>query len=216
HFDGCIIVVGGVGQHRGRVARVLLPGSRGACYGIQGTENDDMSIWDIDPSHSTVGFTVRHLVIAKVHGRFGKFSGVVELEEGDLLRSKINVSIDVDSIDTREPQRDAHLKSPDFFDAAKFPTMTFASRSIERAGEGYRMTGDLSIHGVTRPVTLEVEDGGRVKDPWGNDRAAFSAKGRIDRKDFGLTWNQVLEAGGLTVGDRVDIDLEVEAVRRKS
>ena len=175
-----------------------------------------MSIWDIDPSHSTVGFTVRHLVIAKVHGRFGKFSGVVELEEGDLLRSKINVSIDVDSIDTREPQRDAHLKSPDFFDAAKFPTMTFASRSIERAGEGYRMTGDLSIHGVTRPVTLEVEDGGRVKDPWGNDRAAFSAKGRIDRKDFGLTWNQVLEAGGLTVGDRVDIDLEVEAVRRKS
>jgi len=175
-----------------------------------------MSTWDIDSTHSSVGFTVRHLVIAKVHGRFGKFTGSVVFNEADTAPEKVSANVVVDSIDTREEQRDGHLKSPDFFDAAKFPSITFQSTSIEKSGAGYKLHGDLTIRDVSKSVILDVEDLGRVKDPWGNDRAAFSATGQINRKDFGLAWNMVLEAGGVAVGDRVDLSFEIQAVRKKS
>ncbi len=175
-----------------------------------------MSTWDIDSTHSSVGFTVRHLVIAKVHGRFGKFTGYVAYDDADALPQKVSATIDTDSIDTREGQRDGHLKSPDFFDVAKFPAITFQSTGIERSGGNYKLHGDLTIRDVSKAVTLDVEDLGQVKDPWGNDRRAFSATGHIDRKEFGLAWNMVLEAGGVAVGDRVDLSFEIQAVRRKA
>lgn len=167
--------------------------------------------WEIDASHSSVGFTVRHMVVAKVHGQFAKWSGELGLDPNDLTASKVAVRIDTGSLDTRDPQRDTHLKSPDFLDVEHFPEITFRSTRIEKSGDDYAVTGDLTIHGVTRPVTLYAEYGGRAKDPWGGERTGFTAKTKIDRKDFGLKWNVALEAGGLLVGDTVDISIEIEA-----
>lgn len=171
--------------------------------------------WEIDGSHSGIHFSVRHLVIAKVRGQFSRWTGTVLVPDGDFNRASVDVVIDASSIDTGVADRDAHLKSPDFFDVEHFPELTFTSGTIEPAGnDRLRVTGELTIKGVTRPVTLDVEDAGRAKDPWGNERAAFTAKTSLDRKDFGLTWNQVLETGGVMVGDRIDIEIEVEAVRQ--
>ncbi len=169
--------------------------------------------WNIDTTHSAIGFAVRHMVVSKTRGHFGKYTGKVQLGE-DLSRSSVEVTIDAASIDTGTPERDAHLRSADFFDVERFPALTFASRRIEKLDEErYRMTGDLTIRDVTREVTVEVEYGGQRKDPWGNVRAGFAARTAVDRKDFGLHWNQVLEAGGLLVGDRVEIEIELELVR---
>lgn len=172
--------------------------------------------WALDPSHSLIEFAVRHLMISTVKGRFGAFEGVITADPNDLTNAAIEVNIDVASIDTRDAKRDEHLRSADFFDAARFPQITFKSRKVSRAaGAGeYSVLGDLTIRGVTRPVTLEAAFSGRGKDPWGNERAAFSATGSIDRKDFGLTWNAALETGGVVVGDQVKISIEVEAVRQ--
>ena len=172
--------------------------------------------WKIDNAHSEVHFAVRHMVVAKVRGRFNTWSGELDLDEKDLTRSSVAVDIDAASIDTSNGQRDGHLRSPDFFDAEKFPTLKFRSKRVEKAGAGkdrYRVVGDLTIRDVTREAVLDAELLGIGKDPWGKDRAAFSASASIDRREFGLTWNQVLEAGGVLVGDRVDIELEVQAVR---
>jgi polyisoprenoid-binding protein YceI len=168
--------------------------------------------WNIDGAHSDIHFSVRHMVVAKVRGAFTKWSAELDLDEKDLTRSKVKVAIDAASIDTRNEQRDGHLRSPDFFDVARFPEITFASKRIERDGEDYRVTGDLTIHGVTREVVLAAELGGFGVDPWGNRRAAFSGKATLDRKDFGLTWNQLLETGGVLVSDKVEIGFDVEAV----
>jgi polyisoprenoid-binding protein YceI len=171
--------------------------------------------WEIDSGHSGVHFSVRHMVVAKVRGKFSRWSGVLRAEDGDQARASVDVVIDASSIDTGVADRDAHLKSPDFLDVAHHPEITFkAERSEKLAPERLRVSGDLTIRGVTRPVVLDVEHAGRTKDPWGHERAGFSAKTSIDRKDFGLAWNQVLEAGGLMVGDRVDIEIEVEAVKQ--
>ena len=167
--------------------------------------------FDIDISHSSVGFTVRHLVISKVHGQFTKWSGSIDLDTANFAASKVEVSIETASIDTREPQRDTHLRSADFFDAEKHPHLTFKSTKVEAKGNDLKVYGDLSLHGVTKQVVLEGEYSGRGKDPWGGDRVGFSAKTRIDRKDFGLVWNQALEAGGVLVGENIDITLEIEA-----
>jgi len=169
---------------------------------------------DFDLVHSSIGFTVRHLMVSKVHGRFSQWSGSLEFDEQDPGASRVRVSIDAASIDTRETPRDAHLRSPDFLDAEHFPHIEFTSTSVTRASAGeLHVTGDLTIRGVTRTVQLDAEYAGRVKDPWGGERFGFAAKTTIKRSDFGLTWNQALEAGGVVVGDRIEISLEIEAVR---
>ncbi|HKO48607.1 MAG TPA: YceI family protein [Polyangiaceae bacterium] len=171
--------------------------------------------WTFDTAHSVIGFAVRHLMVTKVRGTFKKWSGKLELDEDDLSLSRVRIELDSASIDTQESQRDGHLRSADFFDVAAFPSITFASTRIERAGDDrYRLSGDLSIRGVTRPVVLEVEDGGRAKHPMvGDMRAGFSVRGSILRSDFGLTWNAVLETGGVAVSDKVELDLEIQAFR---
>jgi polyisoprenoid-binding protein YceI len=171
--------------------------------------------WEIDSSHSSIHFSVRHMVVAKVRGQFTRWTGTIVAEDGDLGRALVNVVIDAASIETGVADRDAHLKSADFFDVARFPEITFTSKGSQwHNDEALRLTGDLTIHGVTREVVLEVEYAGRTMDPWGNERAGFSAKTGLDRKSFGLTWNQLLEAGGVLVGDRIALEIEVEAVKQ--
>jgi len=170
--------------------------------------------WNIDAAHSGINFSIRHMVVSKVRGRFAKFNGALTIDDGDLARSVVEATIDVSSIDTGTAQRDGHLRSPDFFDVERFPEIRFRSRRIEKVeGDRYRVIGELTIRDVTREVSLDVEYGGRANDPWGNERVGFTAKTALDRRDFGLQWNQVLEAGGVLVGDRVDIELEVQGVR---
>ena len=172
--------------------------------------------WNIDTAHSTIRFTVRHLVIAKVHGVFGTFSGAIQLDSDDLTKSSVKVDIDAASIDTKEEKRDAHLRSADFLDAENFKTLSFASKKVELSGgKVAKLVGDLTIHGVTKEVTLDVEDLGRAKDPWGNEKIAYEAKTRINRYDFGLKWNAALEAGGVLLGENVDIVLELQAALAK-
>ena len=172
------------------------------------------SQWVIDVSHSAIHFSVRHMVIAKVRGRFARWSGTIQLDEQDLTRSSVDVRIEAGSIDTQVADRDAHLRSADFLDVARYPEMTFRSTRIEREGEAYRVIGDLELRGVVRPVVLEAEFAGTGKDPWGNVRAGFSAKASLDRRQFGLLWNAALETGGVLVGDKVEIGVELEAVKK--
>ena len=174
-----------------------------------------VTTWAIDNSHTLVEFSVRHLMISTVKGRFGEVSGKVTADDADPSKAQIEATINVASIDTREAQRDAHLRSADFFDAENFPTLTFRSTRIEKAsGDDLKVTGDLTIRGITREVVLDVTSEGRVKDPWGGERAGYSAKTKIKRSDFGLTWNMALETGGVVVGDEIKIALEVELVKQ--
>lgn len=172
-----------------------------------------VTTWKIDPAHTHVEFAVKHMMISTVKGRFSDVTGEILLDEGTLPNSKLNIDVNVASIDTREPQRDTHLRSADFFDIEKFPKMTFRATVIEGPLDQFKLTGDLTIHGVTRPVTFDVAHEGRGKDPWGGERIGFSATGKIKRSDFGLTWNAALETGGFLVGDDVKITLDVEAVK---
>ena len=170
--------------------------------------------WNLDTVHSGINFSVRHMVVSKVRGRFAKFSGHVALDEGDLTRSTVEATIDASSIDTGTAQRDEHLKSADFFDVEHFPQIRFRGTGIERVGtDRYRLRGELTIRDVSREIALDVEYGGRGKDPWGNERVGFTARGALDRKDFGLKWNQALETGGVLVSDRVELELELQAVK---
>jgi polyisoprenoid-binding protein YceI len=171
--------------------------------------------WNIDPAHSIAEFKVKHMMIANVKGQFSEVSGALVLDESDLANSRIEASIEAASVHTRDEQRDAHLKSADFFDVEKFPTLTFKSKGISVVKDGeLSVEGDLTIRGVTRKVRFAVEGPTPpTKDPWGNTRVAISASTRINRKDFGLTWNAALETGGLLVGDEVTITLDVEFVK---
>lgn len=182
---------------------------------VEGLELPAPGLWQIDPAHSGVDFQVRHLGLSKVRGRFGVFSGALTIAEAP-EQSSVAVSIEVESIDTREPTRDTHLRSPDFFDAATHPTIEFTSRSVTGAGSQWEVEGDLTIKGVSRPVVLEVTYEGAATDPWGGSRVAFSGSTEIDREDWGMTYNQALEAGGWLVGKKVKIELELEAVRQDS
>jgi len=174
------------------------------------------STWNIDSDHSSTGFKVRHLMVSNVKGTFGKVQGVVNVDDQDITRSNVSVTIDTASIDTGVAKRDTHLRSPDFLDVAKFPTMTFVSTRVEKNGNGLKVTGNLTLHGVTRPVVLDVEGpSAQSKDPWGNFRRGASASAMINRKDFGLTWNKALETGGVVVGEEVTINIEVEMVKAK-
>lgn len=170
--------------------------------------------WQIDPAHSSVEFAVRHLVISTVRGRFGTVSGTLSGLDGADAQPTLEVNIDAASIDTGNAQRDEHLRSADFFDVATFPTLTFRSRRVEGSTEGdFTVVGDLTMHGVTREVALHAERQGETVDPWGNERVGFSATAKVKRSDFGLTWNQVLETGGVMVGEDVKIILDVALVR---
>ena len=174
-----------------------------------------LTTWSIDPAHSHVEFAIRHLMIATVKGRFGIVRGTVQADDADPAKGRASIEIDVDSIDTRESQRDAHLKSADFFDAERFPTITFTSTRItDVSGDRFNLIGDLTMHGVTREVALDVTSEGRNRDPWGGERAGFTATTKIKRSEFGLTWNQALETGGVLVGDDVKVSLEIELVRQ--
>ena len=172
--------------------------------------------WNIDPSHSTAEFTVRHLMITNVRGRFGKLSGSVEFDPERPEQTEVTASIDTTSIDTHEEKRDAHLRSPDFFDVEKFPTLEFKSKRVQKTDDGFQIIGDLAMHGVTKEVTLDVEGPSTpTKDPWGGTRIGASATAKINRKDWGLHWNAALETGGVLVGEQVKIQLEVSLVAAK-
>lgn len=172
--------------------------------------------WTIDPEHSNVGFKVRHLMVSNVKGNFNTFNGTVDINEKDITKSKVEVSIDTNSINTNVHKRDEHLRSADFFDVAKYPAMTFVSKKVAKAGKDrLKVTGDLTLHGVTKQVVLDVEPISKEsKDPWGNIRRGTTATTKIDRKDFGLTWNKGLETGGVLVGDEINITLEIEMIRK--
>ena len=174
-----------------------------------------MATFTVDKTHSHVEFSVKHMMISKVRGGFGDFDATVIVDDATNLPTELDATIDVASIDTKTADRDTHLKSADFFDATTYPTITFKSTSITGTPDAFNVAGDLTIHGVTKPVTLRGTFEGRGKDPWGGERVAYEAKGRINREDFGLTWNAALETGGVLVGKEIDIDLAIEAVVAK-
>lgn len=172
--------------------------------------------WKFDKSHTTVGFEVSHMVITSVDGKFKEYDGTVTTDGDNWENAQIEFTAQVNSIDTDNEDRDKHLKSDDFFAAEQFPEMTFVSKSMKKVGDNkYKLTGDLTIRGITKEVTLDVEHNGTVTDPWGNVRAGFSIEGEINRFDYGLKWNNTLDTGGLVVGESVEIDIEAELVQQK-
>lgn len=172
--------------------------------------------WTVDAAHSNVEFAVKHLMISTVKGRFGDVKGTVTYNEANPAQSRVEIEVGIHSIDTRAEQRDAHLRSPDFFDAEQFPTMKFVSKRIDGDINGeFKLVGDLTIRDVTREVTLDAEFHGREKDPWGGERMGFEARGKLNRKEYGLNWNQVLESGGWLIGEDIKLAIEVELVKNK-
>lgn len=174
----------------------------------------NQTTWTIDPSHTIVEFGIRHLMITTVKGRFGGVEGTIKGNPDDWADAEVEVKIDAASVDTRNEDRDNHLRSADFFEVEKYPHLTYKSTKVTKTGENsYTIEGELTIRDVTKPVTLEAEYLGKAVDPWGNEKIGFSAKAKVNRKDFGLTWNAPLEAGGFLVGDEVTIELEVQAAK---
>jgi len=172
-----------------------------------------MTRYTLDTTHSEVAFTVRHMMFAKVRGHFGAWQASLTYDPTEPTRSSVGVEIEAASIDTREAKRDAHLRSPDFFDAEQFPKLIFRSKRLERTGASrYDLVGDLTIRDTTREVRLAVEQAGHGKDPWGNERLGFSARGTLSRSEWGLTWNQALEAGGVLVSDKVELEVEAQVI----
>jgi polyisoprenoid-binding protein YceI len=169
-------------------------------------------VWTVDSSHSTIGFVARHLMVSKVRGHFGTFTGTLTIAD-DPLASKVEASAETASITTGDDTRDNHLRSADFFDVENFPTISFASTGIDRVGSSFVLHADLTIKGVTKPVDFELEFDGVTADPWGGTRGGFSAEAEINRKDWGLTWNVAIETGGVVVGEKIKIQLEVEVVK---
>jgi len=171
--------------------------------------------WAVDPTHSLVEFAVKHLMISTVRGRFGDVKGTIRINEADPKQSQVEIEIPTASIDTRADQRDAHLRSPDFFHVERYPAMKFVSKRVEGDVNGeFKLIGDLTIRDQTKEVTLEAEFQGKTRDPWGGDRMGFEAKGKINRKDFGLNWNQALDAGGWVLGDDIKMTIAVELVKQ--
>ena len=170
--------------------------------------------WVLDPTHSEVTFKVKHLMFTNVSGNFTKFEATAESDDENFDNASFSFSADVDSVNTNNADRDGHLKSADFFDAAQFPTITFKSTSVAKDGGDLKVTGDLTVHGVTKSVTLDTEFGGIQKDPWGNIKSGFSVTGKINRKDFGLSWNAALETGGVMLGEEVKLALELQFVKQ--
>jgi polyisoprenoid-binding protein YceI len=171
--------------------------------------------WGIDAAHSEVQFKVKHLVIATVTGSFKKFSGEVISENEDFDNAQVSFTVDTSSIDTNQPDRDTHLKSEDFFASAQHPNLTFTNGTLKKVGaESYKLKGDLTIRTTTKPIELDVEFGGTMKDPWGNMKAGFELNGKINRKDYGLTWNAITEAGGMVVAEDVKLHMNIELIKQ--
>jgi polyisoprenoid-binding protein YceI len=177
------------------------------------TEVKMPNMWSIDAAHSSIGFVVKHLVIAKVRGQFKQFDGSVHFDGSNLSGGSAEFTVQMASVDTEVKDRDNHLRSADFFDVEKFPTMTFKSKSVSGDSESFQIVGDLTIKDVTKEVTFECEYFGTVIDPWGNTKSGFSAKAKINRQDYNITWNKVIEAGGLVVSDEVKIEIELELAK---
>jgi len=178
------------------------------------TAIDDISgDYTLDVSHSRLGFVARHAMVTKVRGQFGAFTGTAHIDEATPASSKVDLSIEIASVETGSPDRDGHLKSGDFFDAETYPTMTFTSTDVSRDGSEWTITGDLTIKDVTKSVTIPFEQTGSAQDPFGNVRVGFEGETTINRKDWGLTWNAALETGGVLVGEKVEIEIEAEAVK---
>jgi polyisoprenoid-binding protein YceI len=193
------------------------PSEQAAQGSLYSLEEKHIMAWKIDTAHSAVHFTVRHMMISNVRGEFQQLSGTVNLDEERPENTTVEVKIDAASINTREAQRDGHLRSADFLDAEKYPHIVFKSTRVERTGEKTaRLHGDLTIRDVTRPVVLDVEHTGILTNPWGNLSAGFQARTKINRKDWGLTWNQALEAGGVLVGEEIKVDIELELVKEQA
>ena len=169
--------------------------------------------YTLDVSHSRLGFVARHAMVTKVRGQFGAFTGTAHIDEATPADSKVDISIDVASIETGSPDRDGHLKSGDFFDAETYPTITYSSTDVKRAGSDWTITGDLTIKDVTKPVTIEFEQTGSARDPFGNVRVGFEGETTINRKDWGLTWNAALETGGVLVSEKVKLEFDISAIR---
>ncbi len=171
--------------------------------------------WVIDPSHTEIGFKIKHLMISNIRGKFNEFDASIYTTGDDFMSAEVDCWIDVASIDTNDPERDKHLKSPDFFDVERFPQISFVKNSVETVDKdgSYELWGDLMIKGITKKIKLDVEFGGVVKDPWGNEKAVFTINGKVNRKDWGLNWNATLEAGGILVGEDVRISCEVQLMR---
>lgn len=191
-------------KHLFTVASLLLVSAVAQAAGVE---------WKLDASHTKVGFSVPHMMVSTVEGQFKKATATVLLDEADLTKSQITVAIPVESIDTSDAKRDEHLRSPEFFDAKKFPTITFKSTKVAKAGKAYKITGDLTIRGVTKPVTLDATLSGPVKTPWGNSMRASTITGTVKRSDFGLTWNKTLDAGGVVIGEDVKLDIQAEVTK---
>ena len=176
----------------------------------------EAATWQIDPAHSSVGFMIRHLTVSNVKGSFNKAQGAITIDDKDITSLRVEISIDASSVDTGHAQRDEHLRGPDFFDVTKYPTITFVSKKVSKTDlNKLKVEGELTIHGVTKAITVEVEGPtSEIKDPWGNFRRGATATSKINRRDFGIIWNKVLDTGGLVVGDEVNIYVEVELVRK--
>jgi len=168
--------------------------------------------WELDTAHSSIEFVARHLMVTKVRGGFGEFSGTIDIADNP-TESKVSIEVAMASVTTGSADRDGHLKSPDFFDVENHPKMTFESTRVIEKGDGYQMVGDLTVRGVTKPMTLDVDYLGVMTDPWGNAKAAFSASGEVDREDWGLTWNAALETGGVLVSKTAKLEIEVQAAK---
>lgn len=180
---------------------------------VAGIAQADSVEWKLDLSHTSIGFSVPHLVVSSVDGRFKEASATVKLDDADLTKSDVSVTINTSSVDTGDAKRDEHLRGTDFFDAKKFPTVTFKSTKISKAGAGYKLTGNLTIRDVTKPVTLDATLSAPVKTPWGNQARAATLTGKVKRGDFGLKWNKALETGGVVVGDDVTINVKAEVTK---
>lgn len=196
------------------LSRIALTAGLAACFCLPATAAS--STWQIDPQHASAQFAVKHLMISTVRGEFHGVTGTINWDDKDITKSTVDVVIDATTVDTREPQRNAHLKSPDFFDVAKYPTLTFKSKKIEQVAPGrLRITGDLTIHGVTKEAVLDVDGPtSPIKDPWGNTRVAATATTRINRQDFGVKWNANMDGGGVVVSDDVSITIDLEMIKQ--
>ena len=210
------LLAAGIAVAAGGLDAARRPATQGAAATTQkAQEGQEPATWQVDTVNSNITFSLTHFMVSKAHGRFAKFSANLNLDPSALTASKIDVRIDAASIDTSNTARDDHLRTADFFDVQRFPEIVFTSTRIEKGGENrYRVTGNLTMHGVTREVVLDAEHRGWVKDPQTRERTAFIAKTTVNRQDFGIKWNQVMDSGGVAIGDQVDIEIDLLAVKR--